>query len=156
MSDLAAFDPPPSPPPPSYEISQFEFDRKTSHILEQSAHDPPQRRVDDEGFEIWDEAVFEAALNGMSALSVGHSRQPSTSDPRASSSSAGPPPAFSHPPGSSRNTSYPPEKQGPRPLPSGPPPASSSSSASGSSSGSGSGSCTNSCSCSTTSSTAIF
>ncbi|PIL37163.1 hypothetical protein GSI_00855 [Ganoderma sinense ZZ0214-1] len=140
MSDLAAFDPPPSPPPPSYEISQFEFDRKTSHILEQSTHDPPQRRVDDDGFEIWDEAVFEAALNGMSTLSVGHSRQPSNSDRRASSSSAAPPPAFSPPPGSSRNSSYPPEKQRPRPLPSGPPAASSSSSASGSSSGSGSGS----------------
>ncbi|KAM5540526.1 hypothetical protein V8D89_005984 [Ganoderma adspersum] len=140
MSDLAAFDPPPSPPPPSYEISQFEFDRKTSHILEQSTRDPPQRRVDDEGFEIWDEAVFEAALNGMSTLSVGHSRRPSTSDPRAGSSSTAPPPAFSPPPGSSRNTSYPPEKQRPRPLPSGPPPASSSSSVSGSSSGSGSGS----------------
>nr|VWO95498.1 Mitogen-activated protein kinase kinase [Ganoderma boninense] len=122
MSDLAAFDPPPSPPPPSYEISQFEFDRKTSHILEQSAHDPPQRRVDDDGFEIWDEAVFEAALNGVSTLSAGHSRQPSNSDRRASSSFAAASPAFSPPPASSRNSSYPPEKQRPLPLPSDPPP----------------------------------
>ncbi len=140
MSDLTAFDPPPSPPPPSYDISQHEFDQKTSHILEQSTRDPPQRRADDDGFEIWDEAIFEAALNGMSTLSVGHQRQPSSSDRRASSSSAAPPPAFSPPPGSSRNSSYPPEKQRPRPLPSGPPAATSSSSGSGTSSGSGSGS----------------
>ncbi|KAL7282421.1 hypothetical protein ACG7TL_003892 [Trametes sanguinea] len=49
-----------SPPPPSYEISQHEFDHKTKRVLEQSAAEPPRPRVDDDGFEIWDDAVFEA------------------------------------------------------------------------------------------------
>ncbi|TBU32757.1 hypothetical protein BD311DRAFT_749684 [Dichomitus squalens] len=115
MSDLAAFDPPPSPPPPSYEISQHEFDQKTSHVLEQSARDPPPRRVDEEGFEVWDEAIFEAALNGMSTLSVGEASRPSHR--RASSSSAAP----TSTPGSGHGLGYSLEKERIRSPPQEPP-----------------------------------
>ncbi|KAI9063231.1 hypothetical protein FKP32DRAFT_736529 [Trametes sanguinea] len=61
-----------SPPPPSYEISQHEFDNKTKRILEETAAEPPRPRVDDDGFEIWDDAVFEAyALqDGIRSLSI--------------------------------------------------------------------------------------
>ena len=118
MSD-PAYDPPPSPPPPSYEISQHEFDQKTSRILEQSAAEPPPRRVDKDGFEIWDEAVFEAqvALNtlslGQSSQSNGkaavvtpaHSRQGSVAS--SSANHASPPPFV---PSSQYGSSYPPEK----------------------------------------------
>ncbi|KAI0774286.1 hypothetical protein C8Q74DRAFT_823054 [Fomes fomentarius] len=119
MSNFA-YDPPPSPPPPSYEISQNEFDQKTSHVLEQSAAEPPPRRVDKEGFEIWDEAIYEAhaALNTLSlgqslqfprsigngeAAAQAHSRHPSSS-----SSSIPLPPAFS--PSPRYGSRYPPEK----------------------------------------------
>ncbi|TFK91805.1 hypothetical protein K466DRAFT_643672 [Polyporus arcularius HHB13444] len=67
MSDLDA---PPSPPPPSYEFSQQEFDQKTSRVLEQSAAEPPQPRVDEDGFEVWDDALFEAALAGVHNLTL--------------------------------------------------------------------------------------
>ncbi|OCH94092.1 hypothetical protein OBBRIDRAFT_196536 [Obba rivulosa] len=62
MSDLHSFDTPDSPPPPAYEISQHEFDQKTSHLLETSASEPQPPEVDLEGFEVWDDATFEAAV----------------------------------------------------------------------------------------------
>lgn len=143
MSNVA-YDPPPSPPPPSYEISQHEFDQKTSHVLEQSAAEPPPRRVDKEGFEIWDEAIYEAqaALNTLSlgqssqfphstgngqAAAQAHSRHPSSS-----SSSIPLSPTFS--PSPRYGSRYPPEKS--RALPE-LVAASSSSSASRSSAGAG-------------------
>ncbi|KAI0335480.1 hypothetical protein GY45DRAFT_801520 [Cubamyces sp. BRFM 1775] len=57
-----------SPPPPSYELSQNEFDQKTTRALEESAAEPPRPSVDDDGFEIWDDAVFEAALTALAHL----------------------------------------------------------------------------------------
>ncbi|KAI0638199.1 hypothetical protein C8Q77DRAFT_1153867 [Trametes polyzona] len=67
----AAYDPSGSPPPPSYELSQTEFDQKTRQVVEESAREPPEPRVDEDGFEVWDDAVFEAALAGVASLSVG-------------------------------------------------------------------------------------
>ncbi|KAI0375651.1 hypothetical protein BV20DRAFT_932347 [Pilatotrama ljubarskyi] len=75
MSDLAC-DSPDSPPPPSYAISQHEFDQKTTRVMEESAAEPPEPRVDEDGFEIWDDSVFEVAMAAMNSLSV---RQPSSS-----------------------------------------------------------------------------
>ncbi|KAH9899857.1 hypothetical protein C8Q73DRAFT_681283 [Cubamyces lactineus] len=57
-----------SPPPPSYELSQHEFDQKTTRALEESAAEPPRPSVDDDGFEIWDDTVFEAALTALAHL----------------------------------------------------------------------------------------
>ncbi|KAJ8481946.1 hypothetical protein ONZ51_g5657 [Trametes cubensis] len=57
-----------SPPPPSYELSQHEFDQKTTRAVEESAAEPPRPSVDDDGFEIWDDAVFEAALTALAHL----------------------------------------------------------------------------------------
>ncbi|CDO75600.1 hypothetical protein BN946_scf184858.g40 [Trametes cinnabarina] len=59
MRDLV-FETSDSPPLPSYQISQNEFDRKTNRALMQSAAEPPRPRVDEDGFEIWDDSVFEA------------------------------------------------------------------------------------------------
>ncbi|OBZ70445.1 Serine/threonine-protein kinase CBK1 [Grifola frondosa] len=59
MSNLGAFDDMlDSAPPPAYEVSQNEFDQKTLQALEASASEPPQPRVDEDGFEIWDDAFF--------------------------------------------------------------------------------------------------
>ncbi|KAI0719542.1 hypothetical protein C8T65DRAFT_43195 [Cerioporus squamosus] len=91
MSDLAAYDAPPSPPPPSYEFSQTEFDQKTSRILEQSAAEPPQPRVDEDGFEIWDDAVFEAAIAGMDNLTLSPKAQGKSSQAQAQAHYAGAP-----------------------------------------------------------------
>ncbi|KAI0750867.1 hypothetical protein C8Q80DRAFT_1154351 [Daedaleopsis nitida] len=108
---------PPSPPPPSYEISQHEFDRKISQVVEQSASDPPRRRVDDEGFEVWDDAIFQAALASMSDLSLGQASQARTGkapqidapfNHAGSASSASSPPSFS--PNPNYSAGYPPEK----------------------------------------------
>ncbi|KAI0832433.1 hypothetical protein BC628DRAFT_1346617 [Trametes gibbosa] len=71
--DDALYNPPGSPPPPAYEISQNEFDQKTRRVVEESAREPPEPRVDEDGFEVWDDAVFAAALAGVDALSVGGS-----------------------------------------------------------------------------------
>lgn len=57
-------------PPPAYEITQDDFDRKTGRVIEESAREPPEPRVDEDGFEIWDEEAFEAALAAMGSLSV--------------------------------------------------------------------------------------
>ncbi|KAJ3005550.1 hypothetical protein NUW54_g4290 [Trametes sanguinea] len=81
-----------SPPPPSYKISQHEFDNKTKRILEQSAAEPPRPRVDEDGFEIWDDAVFEAyalqddirSLSIKDSISSGSDREPSGLQPRTS------------------------------------------------------------------------
>ncbi|KAI0352944.1 hypothetical protein OH77DRAFT_1408317 [Trametes cingulata] len=69
MGDLGLSSPQ-DPPPPSYELSQHEFDQKTTRVIEESAAEPPEPRVDEDGFEVWDESVFEAAVNAMNALSV--------------------------------------------------------------------------------------
>lgn len=132
MSDPAAYDAPPSPPPPSYEISQGEFDQKTSRILEQSAAEPPRPRVDDDGFEIWDDAVFEAALAGIDTLTLGsqaqststqmpahahayHTRTPSASGSNVASSSSPPASGTSRP--TLTSTGFPQEKAKQRQLP---------------------------------------
>ena len=110
------FDAPPEPPPPSYEISQHEFDQKTSHVLEQSAAEPPPRRVDEDGFEIWDDALFEAARAGLGDLSLdGPSGRPRQSSASGASSSSSHVPAHS-----SASSGYPLEKHSSakaRPLP---------------------------------------
>lgn len=46
--------------PPAYEISQQAFDDKTARAVLVSASSPPPRRYDDDGFEIWDEAIYRA------------------------------------------------------------------------------------------------
>ncbi|RPD67151.1 hypothetical protein L226DRAFT_608391 [Lentinus tigrinus ALCF2SS1-7] len=130
MSDPAAYDAPPSPPPPSYEISQHEFDQKTSHVLEHSAAEPPRPRIDEDGFEIWDDAVYEARA-GMDHLSLSpngtssqaqahthHARAASTSRSSNEASSSSPP-AFTPVPGQWRVTGYgfPQEKAKQRQLP---------------------------------------
>lgn len=56
-----------TPPPPTYELSQEHFDSKISLALAASA------AVDDDGFEIWDEAAFEAAANVASSGEGGSS-----------------------------------------------------------------------------------
>jgi hypothetical protein len=52
----------PYPPPPSYDLSQQEFDSKTRRILEASISDPDasDNRAE-EVWEVWDDAVFEKA-----------------------------------------------------------------------------------------------
>ncbi|KAL1946788.1 hypothetical protein VTO73DRAFT_14892 [Trametes versicolor] len=57
-------------PPPAYEITQDDFDQKTGRVIEESAREPPEPRVDEDGFEIWDEDAFEAALAAMGSVSV--------------------------------------------------------------------------------------
>ncbi|EMD40721.1 hypothetical protein CERSUDRAFT_91457 [Gelatoporia subvermispora B] len=69
MSNFQSFDTPDSPPPPAYELSQQEFDQKTSHVIETSSSEPQQPAVDLEGFEVWDDAIFESAVR-MSGLSL--------------------------------------------------------------------------------------
>lgn len=48
-------------PPPAYELTQDELDDKVSRVLEASA------AADDDGFEIWEEAAFDAAAASSSA-----------------------------------------------------------------------------------------
>ncbi|KAH9943426.1 uncharacterized protein BXZ73DRAFT_97468 [Epithele typhae] len=95
-----------SPPPPSYEISQHDFDQKTSHVIEQTANGPPPRRVDDEGFEIWDDALFDAARIGVNNLSL-NAGQSSRLSAGSSSTSPIAPPSFPDP---KSPYGYPPEK----------------------------------------------
>lgn len=46
--------------PPAYELSQQEFDDKTSRAILTSHSDPPPKKFDTDGFEIWDDAIFDA------------------------------------------------------------------------------------------------
>lgn len=68
------FDTPDSPPPPAYEFCQQEFDQKVSHAIEESRALPlPQPRPsDDDEWEVWDEAAFNAAVARL-GLSEGSS-----------------------------------------------------------------------------------
>ncbi|KAI0081786.1 hypothetical protein K474DRAFT_1142550 [Panus rudis PR-1116 ss-1] len=53
-----------SPPPPAYELTEQEYDQKVSVVVERSrveASSSAVARQDDELWEIWDEAAFEAA-----------------------------------------------------------------------------------------------
>ncbi|TDL29493.1 hypothetical protein BD410DRAFT_833790 [Rickenella mellea] len=49
-----------SPPPPAYELTQQEFDQKTSHIVETSLSQPISQPQYADGWEEWDEAAFQA------------------------------------------------------------------------------------------------
>lgn len=46
-------------PPPSYQISQEQFDQKTSHAIQLSSS-MPQPIIDEDGWPIYDSTVFEA------------------------------------------------------------------------------------------------
>ncbi|KAH9853460.1 hypothetical protein C2E23DRAFT_728219 [Lenzites betulinus] len=104
----ALCNPPGSPPPPAYEISQTEFDQKTEHVVAESAKEPPEPRVDEDGFEVWDDAVFAAALAGVESLSVGGS-----SSREIPSSATGTHPTSSYPREKARAVS---EQSPPRPA----------------------------------------
>ncbi|KAI0771641.1 hypothetical protein BD413DRAFT_550175 [Trametes elegans] len=75
MGDLV-YDSSDSPPPPAYDISQTEFDQKTTRAIEQSAAEPPRPSVDEDGYEIWDEALFEAMSAGVGSSSVDEHASP--------------------------------------------------------------------------------
>jgi hypothetical protein len=51
---MGTADPTDSPPPPSY-LSLEEFDQKTSHVMQSAP------KLDEDGWEVYDQAVFEAA-----------------------------------------------------------------------------------------------
>ncbi|KAH8988571.1 hypothetical protein EDB92DRAFT_1871282 [Lactarius akahatsu] len=73
-------------PPPSYQLSQEQFDRKTSHAIQLSSS-IPQPIIDEDGWPIYDEAAFEAVAKsyeqfppgsssaGLGADMSGHERQ---------------------------------------------------------------------------------
>ncbi|KZT24478.1 hypothetical protein NEOLEDRAFT_1179164 [Neolentinus lepideus HHB14362 ss-1] len=81
-------------PPPAYEVSQQELDRKISTAVEQSLTISQPARGADEGedvWEEWDEAAFEvAAARSVSAL-AGSSSSPTESSNSSALSSAVPP-----------------------------------------------------------------
>lgn len=87
MSVAPDCDAPDSPPPPAYEFCPQEFDQKVSHALEASAAEQ-QAHAEEEEWEVWDEAAFEAAVARL-AVSDG-SGSGSTGAHAASSSSRSP------------------------------------------------------------------
>lgn len=66
MSDPALFDETDSPPPPAYELTDQQYDQKTSHIIEASLAESTHRSSSDDFWETWDETAFEAAAARMS------------------------------------------------------------------------------------------
>ena len=81
MSNPALFDPTDSPPPPAYELTDQQYDQKTSQIIETSLAEPARQSSNDDFWEVWDEAAFEAAAARLSLTG-----------PSSSSSNPPPPP----------------------------------------------------------------
>ena len=85
-----ADDSPTELPPPSYQLSQEHFDRKTSHAIQLSSsiHQPI---IDQDGWPIYDAGAFEAVAKsyGQSSSSAG---PPGTDIPRQTSFASLPPP----------------------------------------------------------------
>ncbi|KAH9045217.1 hypothetical protein EDB85DRAFT_7864 [Lactarius pseudohatsudake] len=59
-------------PPPSYQLSQEQFDRKTSHAIQLSSS-IPQPIIDGDGWPIYDEAAFEAVAKSYEQFPPGSS-----------------------------------------------------------------------------------
>lgn len=59
-------------PPPSYHLSQEQFDRKTSHAIQLSSS-IRQPIIDEDGWPIYDPAVFEAVANSYAQTPHGSS-----------------------------------------------------------------------------------
>ena len=74
MSDPDAFETPDSPPPPSYELCQQEFDEKIARALEASQRDQIDQlpaieaEVGEDGWQIWSDAVCAAAAARLSLM----------------------------------------------------------------------------------------
>lgn len=99
MSDPSVFDTSDEPPPPAYEFSQQEFDQKINRAIETSRSEPPPP-VQEEEWEVWDDAAFDAAIARLNLNDSSSSNSSSSaaaaalaeSAPSSSSSSSAPKP----------------------------------------------------------------
>lgn len=74
------FDTPDSPPPPAYELTDQEYDQKTSHVLETSQSEPQYYPGDgEEEWEVWDESIFAANASGHTSPNNQHQQQAGSS-----------------------------------------------------------------------------
>ncbi|KAF8897558.1 hypothetical protein BD779DRAFT_387412 [Infundibulicybe gibba] len=76
-----------NPPPPAY--TEQEFDRKVSNAMQVSLNTPQPPPRDEDGWEVWDESAFQAALTAISRRSH-HEATHSWSTQPAGSSTAVP------------------------------------------------------------------
>lgn len=54
-----------APPPPPYQMTQAEFDQKTSQAIQLASESSSANRVDEDGWEIYDPAAMEAIAESI-------------------------------------------------------------------------------------------